>query len=657
MAPEDDPFQIATELSPVDQVPLRVKLRPGSNRQSNRVDAATNGTTKPQDGEPVMSSQDGSGDSGRGPQSDAQPSSRETDKADQPARTDVLDALRSIMDEPVIPAKADAPQTDPDRATSDGVAQRLAKTVEEAGYSGRTVTPRQGLGAFVAEPESTPSSENSSLSVTDEGKSDQPTVQMAGQETASETQSSKQANDDPVLQTLAEIKDLAKPLLRAAEEKITTVPDGTEAQGLQANDMDGEEPADDLPSETQEDPFGDDIGDLFAEDDDDAFLGEVEEASADATPDTKSALDAPSVAEEITPPLAAAPVKEIPEELAHQEAETEPALVSALLAGSEDEAHLEEDDVEDEEIWDAATYRPDLTPSAIQDYPQTVAQPLNDAATNEDLVEEPRADAASPDEIENASATPAISEIPPPPPVAAQDVTIASIAPPGDLFVEVEDTVSDADLCSVSKVTASTGVAPHVLRFWETRFPQLSPVYKGGLRHYRPEAVDLVKVIQRLLQVHNVPVRTVQRILQEHDSKILIEANRLNMLDSVIPEQKADSDQDTGAKIEDAFDSLDDVLDGDYKDDGDQESATDLYETMPASMVAVEGDDQAPESRWSDEQRDRLSAVLANLTNLKAEIAERRYMGARASYKPGAIPELQDPLPDADAHRGGFEAY
>ena len=53
---------------------------------------------------------------------------------------------------------------------------------------------------------------------------------------------------------------------------------------------------------------------------------------------------------------------------------------------------------------------------------------------------------------------------------------------------------------TIGEVATATGVAPHVLRYWETRFPQLRPITRAGnRRYYRPEDVALVERIQRLL--------------------------------------------------------------------------------------------------------------------------------------------------------------
>jgi DNA-binding transcriptional MerR regulator len=59
-----------------------------------------------------------------------------------------------------------------------------------------------------------------------------------------------------------------------------------------------------------------------------------------------------------------------------------------------------------------------------------------------------------------------------------------------------------------------------VLRFWETRFAQIKPMKRsGGRRYYRPDDVDLLKGIRRLLYGEGYTIRGVQRILKEHGIK------------------------------------------------------------------------------------------------------------------------------------------
>ncbi len=53
---------------------------------------------------------------------------------------------------------------------------------------------------------------------------------------------------------------------------------------------------------------------------------------------------------------------------------------------------------------------------------------------------------------------------------------------------------------TISEVADSLGVPQHVLRFWETRFPQIKPLkMRGSRRYYRPQDVALIATIKDLL--------------------------------------------------------------------------------------------------------------------------------------------------------------
>jgi DNA-binding transcriptional MerR regulator len=70
---------------------------------------------------------------------------------------------------------------------------------------------------------------------------------------------------------------------------------------------------------------------------------------------------------------------------------------------------------------------------------------------------------------------------------------------------------------TISEVAEDLEIPQHVLRFWETRFAQIKPMKRsGGRRYYRPDDVDLLKGIRRLLYGEGYTIRGVQRILKEH---------------------------------------------------------------------------------------------------------------------------------------------
>lgn len=73
---------------------------------------------------------------------------------------------------------------------------------------------------------------------------------------------------------------------------------------------------------------------------------------------------------------------------------------------------------------------------------------------------------------------------------------------------------------TISEVADDLDIPQHVLRFWETRFSQIKPMKRsGGRRYYRPDDVDLLRGIRRLLYGEGYTIRGVQRILREQGIK------------------------------------------------------------------------------------------------------------------------------------------
>ncbi|MFD1880339.1 MerR family transcriptional regulator [Paracoccus pacificus] len=68
---------------------------------------------------------------------------------------------------------------------------------------------------------------------------------------------------------------------------------------------------------------------------------------------------------------------------------------------------------------------------------------------------------------------------------------------------------------SIGEVSEIIGVAPHVLRYWERQFPNLSPVKRGdGRRYYRPEDVTLIAGLFVAMRIEGMAIRGVKRQLK-----------------------------------------------------------------------------------------------------------------------------------------------
>jgi DNA-binding transcriptional MerR regulator len=74
---------------------------------------------------------------------------------------------------------------------------------------------------------------------------------------------------------------------------------------------------------------------------------------------------------------------------------------------------------------------------------------------------------------------------------------------------------SAAAFRTISEVAGELDVAQHVLRFWESKFPQVRPLKRGGgRRYYRPEDVDLLRRIRSLLYEEGYTIKGAQKLLR-----------------------------------------------------------------------------------------------------------------------------------------------
>ena len=75
---------------------------------------------------------------------------------------------------------------------------------------------------------------------------------------------------------------------------------------------------------------------------------------------------------------------------------------------------------------------------------------------------------------------------------------------------------SAAAFRTISEVAEDLDVPPHVLRFWESKFSQIRPLKRGGgRRYYRPEDIDLLRLIRERLYTDGYTIKGVQRLLRE----------------------------------------------------------------------------------------------------------------------------------------------
>ena len=132
-------------------------------------------------------------------------------------------------------------------------------------------------------------------------------------------------------------------------------------------------------------------------------------------------------------------------------------------------------------------------------------------------------------------------------------------------------------LRAIGDVADTLGLPAHVLRFWETKFPQVRPLKRGGgRRYYRPEDVDLLRRIQRLLYGEGYTIKGVQRLLRDPHG--------------------------TASPADD-------------QDEGPEAEGEDALGPLSANAAADEGSEH--EDHLSPEQRNELEGILTELEELR----------------------------------------
>lgn len=74
---------------------------------------------------------------------------------------------------------------------------------------------------------------------------------------------------------------------------------------------------------------------------------------------------------------------------------------------------------------------------------------------------------------------------------------------------------------TIGELSRETGLPQHILRYWETRFPQLKPLQRAGnRRYYRQTDIALVLRIQGLLDQEGYTIRGVQKLLATERKRV-----------------------------------------------------------------------------------------------------------------------------------------
>lgn len=113
---------------------------------------------------------------------------------------------------------------------------------------------------------------------------------------------------------------------------------------------------------------------------------------------------------------------------------------------------------------------------------------------------------------------------------------------------------------TISEVADDLHIPQHVLRFWETRFPQVKPLKRGGgRRYYRPDDIGLLRRISDLLYIQGYTIKGVQRLLREGDGMLSGELPPPDVADrgddhepAAHPHESADPTADDADSVSDA---------------------------------------------------------------------------------------------------------
>ena len=142
---------------------------------------------------------------------------------------------------------------------------------------------------------------------------------------------------------------------------------------------------------------------------------------------------------------------------------------------------------------------------------------------------------------------------------------------------------------TISEVASELDLPQHVLRFWESKFSQIKPMKRGGnRRYYRPDDVEILRVIRKLLHSDGFTIRGVQKLFRENGLR--------QTIDSIMGPANSQSDDAVGTIPEVA---------------------------MPASLLARESKmlqtGTAPDQVMVDKAD--LHALLAELKELRSQLS------------------------------------
>lgn len=142
---------------------------------------------------------------------------------------------------------------------------------------------------------------------------------------------------------------------------------------------------------------------------------------------------------------------------------------------------------------------------------------------------------------------------------------------------------SEAAFRTISEVAEELDVPQHVLRFWESKFPQVKPLKRGGgRRYYRPEDVQLLRRIRDLLYSEGYTIKGVQKLLREGGLKDVAGAKPA-------AEPRLNLDRDDDDDLEAALAEDEELADDEAEGPDDEPHAVHATALSPEVRAELEG--------------------------------------------------------------------
>jgi DNA-binding transcriptional MerR regulator len=207
---------------------------------------------------------------------------------------------------------------------------------------------------------------------------------------------------------------------------------------------------------------------------------------------------------------------------------------------------------------------------------------------------------------------------------------------------------------TIREVADWIDVAAHVLRFWESKFPQIKPVKRaGGRRYYRPADMELVGGIKVLLHDRGLTIRGVQKMIREEGvAAVAALSPPVEIGDQAVMDLDLELDPDLDADQEMDLDAdLETDIETDAAEWPEDPEDADAAEEAAAGQIVAEGSQDAPAQPPEDAPVD--AAVDDASDEIAPPPAEEPSDGhAPAAVDIAAIVSPPAPVPDAATATG-----